>query len=95
MHTIEKNEKETEAGAKQTTKKGKSWNIASGCSNEDTKNHNKNQNKDTQLLIKRGAKLDEPETVKKVIAEQSTWNEGSKSFAVVAYSSYLNKEGTL
>jgi len=55
----------------------------------------KTRTKILKQLVKRGAILDDPESIKKIIAEQTTWNEGTKSFAVVAYSSYLNKEGKI
>jgi integrase len=45
-----------------------------------------------KVLLKRGADLFDPETVKEVIAKQS-WSEGRKDLAVEAYSSFLKMSG--
>jgi integrase len=45
-----------------------------------------------KLLWRRGADFDDPDSVKAVIAKQTTWCEGHKSNAVDAYSSYLAME---
>jgi len=42
-----------------------------------------------KTLVKRGANLYDPESVKEVIAKQENWSEGRKELAVEAYSSYL------
>ncbi len=42
-----------------------------------------------KTLVKRGANLYDPESVKDVIAKQSTWGNGRKNNAVDAYSAYL------
>jgi len=50
----------------------------------------------TQLLktmIKRGARLQDPEAVKEFIAKQETWGDGRKANAVDAYSTFLAMEG--
>jgi len=57
--------------------------------------NNQNQNKNSQTASKTRSHIRRPRIHKKIIAEQTTWNEGTKSFAVVAYSSYLNKEGKI
>ncbi|MDR0461108.1 MAG: tyrosine-type recombinase/integrase [Nitrososphaerota archaeon] len=46
-----------------------------------------------KLLWKRDANLDDPDSVKTVIAKQNTWCEGRKANAVDAYSSYVTMEG--
>jgi transposase-like protein len=87
-----------DAGATQTNAevKGKLVEYSFWMHKQGYKNSTiKTRTKILKQLTKRGANLDDPESVKKVIAEQPTWNEGTKSFAVVAYSSYLNKEGKL
>lgn len=43
-------------------------------------------------LVKRGADLFDPESVKRVIAEQKTWNDGTKANNVDTYSCFLTKE---
>jgi len=40
-------------------------------------------------MIKRGANLNDPESVKETIAKQGTWSEGRKELAVECYSNYL------
>jgi integrase len=45
-----------------------------------------------KVLVKRGANLYEPETIKEVIADQS-WSEGRKENAVNAYSTFLKMVG--
>ncbi|MBS7647364.1 tyrosine-type recombinase/integrase [Candidatus Bathyarchaeota archaeon] len=45
-----------------------------------------------RILVKRGANLLDPESVKDVIAKQ-TWSEGRKELAVEAYSSFLQMIG--
>lgn len=42
-----------------------------------------------KTLIKRGAELLDPETVKEVIARQEAWSHGRKELAVEAYNSFL------
>ena len=44
-------------------------------------------------LMKRGAILSDPESVKKTIALQRTWSDGTKANVVDAYSCFLEKEG--
>ncbi len=46
-----------------------------------------------EILVKRGANLFDPESVKKVIADQSTWNPDVKNNAVKAYRLFINFEG--
>ncbi len=46
-----------------------------------------------QTLAKRGANLLDPESVKKTLALQKTWNDGTKSNATDAYNCFLEKEG--
>ena len=45
-----------------------------------------------KVLVKRGANLFDPETVKDIIAKQS-WSEGRKDLGVEAYSSFLKMSG--
>jgi hypothetical protein len=45
-----------------------------------------------RILMKRGADLNDPESVKDIIARQN-WSEGRKKNAVEAYSSYLVFKG--
>jgi integrase len=40
-----------------------------------------------------GAVLTDPETIKKVLAEQKTWNDGYKMLIVYAYESFMKMEG--
>jgi integrase len=42
-----------------------------------------------KIMVKRGAHLYDPESIKEVIAKQETWCSGRKQNAVYAYSSYL------
>ncbi|MEM0253249.1 MAG: site-specific integrase [Candidatus Bathyarchaeia archaeon] len=42
-----------------------------------------------KALVKRGANLYDPESVKETIAKQESWSDGRKELAVEAYSSYL------
>jgi integrase len=51
------------------------------------------QGKLLKLIMKKGADLQDPETVKAVIACQDTWSEGRKENAVYVYSNYLNMIG--
>jgi integrase len=44
-------------------------------------------------LVKLGANLFDPDSVKEVIAKQDTWNPGRKELAVEAYSSFLTMLG--
>ena len=46
-----------------------------------------------RILVKRGADLFDPESVKEAIAKQESWNEGRKQLAVEAYTSYLLMAG--
>ncbi|MEM2102894.1 MAG: site-specific integrase [Candidatus Bathyarchaeia archaeon] len=46
-----------------------------------------------KTLIKRGANILDPESVKKIISEQKTWGDGIKANYVDAYSCFLQKEG--
>jgi integrase/CDGSH-type Zn-finger protein len=46
-----------------------------------------------KVLVKRGANLYEPETIKEVIAKQNSWSEGRKENAVNAYSTFLKIHG--
>jgi integrase len=46
-----------------------------------------------QTLANRGANLLDPESVKKILALQKTWSDGTKSNATDAYSCFLEKEG--
>lgn len=45
-------------------------------------------------MAKRGANIHNPESVKKVIAQQNTWSEGMKANAVGAYSCFLTMHDT-
>ena len=45
-----------------------------------------------KLMISRGAKLSEPDSIKEVIAKQE-WSEGRKSNAVTAYTTFLRMKG--
>jgi integrase len=45
-----------------------------------------------KIMMKRGAKLSDPESIKEVIAKQK-WSQGRKENAVYTYSSYLKKVG--
>lgn len=53
--------------------------------------------KNRAYLMKRlsnlGAVLTDPETIKKVLAEQKTWNDGYKMLIVYAYESFIKMEG--
>jgi len=53
----------------------------------------KGRTKLLKILWKRGANLDNPDSVKEVISQQKTWCEGRKGNAVDAYSSYMAMEG--
>jgi len=44
-------------------------------------------------LVKLEANLNDPESIKKTIADQKTWSEGRKEYAVDAYSSFLQMMG--
>ena len=44
-----------------------------------------------QLLTKRGGNLEHPDSIKAVIARQTSWSEGRKENAVHSYSTYLRK----
>jgi len=44
-------------------------------------------------LVKLGANLFDPDSVKEIIAKQNTWNPGRKELAVEAYSSFLTMLG--
>jgi integrase len=46
-----------------------------------------------ETLVRRGANLLEPESVKKTIALQKTWDDGTKANVVDAYTCFLEKEG--
>jgi len=46
-----------------------------------------------KTMIKRGADLDDPESVKLFIANQTTWSQGRKRNAVHAYTNYLDMIG--
>jgi len=46
-----------------------------------------------RIMVKRGANLFDPESVKEVIARQETWSEGRKELAVEAYTNYLLMAG--
>lgn len=46
-----------------------------------------------ETLVRRGANLLDPESVKEVIALQKTWSDGTKAIAVDAYTCFLEKEG--
>ena len=46
-----------------------------------------------ERLIKRGANLMDPESVKEVIAKCKEWSGGTKGIAVNVYSRFLTKEG--
>jgi len=46
-----------------------------------------------KLLVKRGADLKDPETVKQVVAKQSGWSDGTKKNAIDAYTCFLAMNG--
>ena len=46
-----------------------------------------------KILVKRGADLLDPESVKEVIAKQQTWSEGRKELAAEAYTTFLKMTG--
>lgn len=46
-----------------------------------------------EMLVRRGAKLYDPESVKETIALQKTWGDGTKANVVDAYTCFLEKEG--
>jgi len=46
-----------------------------------------------EMLVRRGANLYDPESVKETIALQKTWSDGTKANAVDAYTCFLEKEG--
>jgi integrase len=46
-----------------------------------------------KTLVKRGANLFKPESVKEVIARQATWGQARKYNVVKAYACFLNKQG--
>ena len=46
-----------------------------------------------EVLSKRGANLNDPESVKDTLAKQKGWSEGRKSNAIKAYTNYLNMVG--
>jgi integrase len=46
-----------------------------------------------EMLVRRGAKLYDPESVKETIALQKTWGDGTKANVVDAYACFLEKEG--
>lgn len=49
--------------------------------------------KHIKTLVRRGANLLDPESIKKVIALQKTWSDGFKANMVDTYSCFLEKEG--
>jgi len=53
----------------------------------------KNRMTRLETLVRRGANLLEPESVKKTIALQKTWSDGTKANVVDAYTCFLEKEG--
>jgi integrase len=46
-----------------------------------------------QILVKRGADLSKPDSIKDVIAKQNSWSNGRKNNAVKAYSLYVKMNG--
>ena len=46
-----------------------------------------------EMLVRRGAKLYDPESIKETIALQKTWGDGTKANVVDAYTCFLEKEG--
>ena len=46
-----------------------------------------------EMLVRRGANLYDPESVKQAIALQKTWSDGTKANMVDAYACFLEKEG--
>jgi len=46
-----------------------------------------------ETLVRRGANLSDPESVKQIIALQKTWSDGTKSNVVDAYTCFLEKDG--
>lgn len=46
-----------------------------------------------KMLVRKGANLYDPETVKTVLARQKTWSEGYKVSLVNIYSCFLRMEG--
>jgi integrase len=46
-----------------------------------------------ETLVKRGASLFDPESVKDIIAKQQSWSEGRKELAAEAYSTFLRMTG--
>jgi integrase len=45
-----------------------------------------------EMLVRRGAKLYDPESIKETIALQKTWSDGTKANVVDAYTCFLEKE---